>query len=350
LRAVELAGMKADAAALAVILPAPVALYVLNQKRDRLIGLEQRYQLRVEVRVDGELVAGEYRLETTEPRTVEEEAPAPAAPERKAAPVEAAEEEADTGGRRRRRRRRRRRKPGEVEVEVEAAETVPGGGMPPATPAFARPAAGEPAGLPADGGGLPAPLEAATASAEATRLDGDSAEPSDDSTVARPRRRTRPRRRRAAPERAARPDAAAGEAAVLSGAGADEDRPPASNGPEQASPEVLGPGAAADAASTMGMTAGRASDNGLDDAAEPVAPAVRPAARRTRRRRTVAQSEDAPEPSPEASPRAEPFDAAPEAEPVPNEPEMAAAPVVVDRRDSGPPRRGWWSRFVRKDE
>src|SRR4029453_18746292 len=72
LRAIELAGMKADAAALAVVLPVPVALYVLNQKRDRLIGLEQRYQLRVEVRVDGELVAGEYRLETTEPRAAEE--------------------------------------------------------------------------------------------------------------------------------------------------------------------------------------------------------------------------------------------------------------------------------------
>ena len=50
----------------------PVALYVLNQKRDRLIGLEQRYRLKVEVRVDGDLVAGEYQLETTEPRVAEE--------------------------------------------------------------------------------------------------------------------------------------------------------------------------------------------------------------------------------------------------------------------------------------
>jgi hypothetical protein len=33
----------------------------------------------------------------------------------------------------------------------------------------------------------------------------------------------------------------------------------------------------------------------------------------------------------------------------PNEPELAAA-AMAERRDAGPPRRGWWSRFVRKDE
>jgi hypothetical protein len=35
--------------------------------------------------------------------------------------------------------------------------------------------------------------------------------------------------------------------------------------------------------------------------------------------------------------------------PLPNEPEMPAAAVVA-RGDAGPPRRGWWSRFVRKEE
>ena len=45
LRAIELTGMKGGAATLAISLPIPVALYVLNQKRDRLIGLEQRYQM-----------------------------------------------------------------------------------------------------------------------------------------------------------------------------------------------------------------------------------------------------------------------------------------------------------------
>jgi hypothetical protein len=34
---------------------------------------------------------------------------------------------------------------------------------------------------------------------------------------------------------------------------------------------------------------------------------------------------------------------------VPDEAALAAA-ALADRRDAGPPRRGWWSRFVRKDE
>jgi ribonuclease E len=348
LRAIELAGMKADAAALAVILPAPVALYVLNQKRDRLIGLEQRYQLRVEVRVDGELVAGEYRLETTEPRAAEE-APAPAAPERRATAVEAAEEEADGGARRRRRRRRRRRKPGEAEVEVEAADAVPGA-MPPAAPEFAQPAEREPARPPADGGELPAAtLEAEPASAEAARLDVEGAEPSAGPAVAAPRRRARPRRRRTAPEPAARPDTAVGDVPL---AAADEGGRAASNGVEEVTPEIPAPGAAADVAIAAGLAPGRAPDNGLDEAAAPVAAAVKPPARRTRRRRPAAQPVEALEPSPQVSvraERAEPFATEPDAEPAPDEPEMAAA-SMVDRRDAGPPRRGWWSRFVRKDE
>src|SRR5690606_383852 len=51
LRAIELEGMKGAAAALAVTLPTSVALYVLNQKRDRLTSLEQRYQIKVDIRV-----------------------------------------------------------------------------------------------------------------------------------------------------------------------------------------------------------------------------------------------------------------------------------------------------------
>ena len=72
LRAIELEGMKGGAAGLAVVLPTAVALYVLNQKRDRLTALEQRYQIKVDVRVDDELVGGEYRMETTEARAPEE--------------------------------------------------------------------------------------------------------------------------------------------------------------------------------------------------------------------------------------------------------------------------------------
>ncbi|MGH6904892.1 MAG: Rne/Rng family ribonuclease, partial [Geminicoccaceae bacterium] len=108
LRAIELTGMKGGAATLAISLPIPVALYVLNQKRDRLIGLEQRYQIRVDVRVDAALVAGEYRVEATELRAAVEEAPARVAEQAEVVPAEVPEDETDAGGRRRRRRRRRR--------------------------------------------------------------------------------------------------------------------------------------------------------------------------------------------------------------------------------------------------
>ena len=63
---------------------------------------------------------------------------------------------------------------------------------------------------------------------------------------------------------------------------------------------------------------------------------------------------------PPASAEPEPVEFERDAAPVSNEPERdeAAAPVepamaataMADRRDAGPPRRGWWSRFVRKDE
>ena len=52
---------RARPAALAVTLPLAVALYILNQKRDRLIALEQRYGMGVEIAVDDEMIAGAYR-------------------------------------------------------------------------------------------------------------------------------------------------------------------------------------------------------------------------------------------------------------------------------------------------
>ena len=94
--------MKGGAAALAVVLPTS-SRSRLNQKRDRLTR-EQRYQLKVEVRVDDALVGGEYRMETTEARAPEE-APARAGPQLEATPAETPpREDAEAGGRRRRRR------------------------------------------------------------------------------------------------------------------------------------------------------------------------------------------------------------------------------------------------------
>ena len=354
LRAIELEGMKGGAAALAVILPVPVALYVLNQKRDRLIGLEQRYQIKVNVQVDGELVAGEYRLETTEPRAAEE-VPVQAAPQLEAAAAEPQDEEADAGGRRRRRRRRRRRKPGEAEGELEIAETARDGGIPPAAPDV-EPAvvAGEPAEVGPDDGDLPvATVEPPAATPEAPGVEA-SAEPA--AAAAPPRRRARARRRRTAPERVAAADVAAANAPIAASAAAEGDQAAGPNGLEEASPEILAPGQAPDAAVEPSASPGRTSDNGLGDAAEPGAPAAKPAARRTRRRSRAARAAPADE-QPHVPERAEPLEfeeadlreVEQEEAPAPNEPELAPA-AMVEQRDSGPPRRGWWSRFVRKNE
>jgi ribonuclease E len=335
LRAVELEGMKREAAALAVVLPVPVAMYVLNQKRDRLIGLEQRYQVRVSVQVDGELVAGEYRLETTEQRTADE-VPVQTAAQPEAA-AEAQEEDADASGRRRRRRRRRRRKPGEAEGEVEALETGHHHGIPPAAPEPAA-MAGEEALLGPDGGEPPSAPPLPAAAPEEMYPASERGEPV--AAAGPPRRRTRTRRRRAAPERVA-PDVGADLPAAA--AAAEEDRAPVPNGPEEPSPEILAPGQAAEAAVDPGAALGGAADNGHADAAV-ADPAAEPAVRRPRRRRAPRPAEDEPaEPGAAAALEVEREEAPP-----PNEPELTAA--LVEQRDSGPPRRGWWSRFVRKDE
>jgi ribonuclease E len=345
LRGIELEGMKRGAAALAVILPVPVALYVLNQKRDRLIGLEQRYQIKVGVQVDGELVAGEYRLETTEPR-VAEEVPVQAAPQLEAAAAETQEEEADASGRRRRRRRRRRRKPGDAEGELEPAATALERGIPPAAPDFASAeVADEPApGGPEDGQWPEATLES-PAAPEAPETASDRAEPT--AAAGPPRRRARARRRRTAPERGAAGDVTSADEPLASAA-ADDDRISGPNGLEEASPEILAPGQPTDVASEPGAAPGRASDNGHGDAAEPAAPAPKPAARRPRRRSSKAAGSAKADEQPDVPEPAAPFEVEQREEQAPNEPELAAA--VVERRDSGPPRRGWWSRFVRKDE
>ena len=367
LRAIELAGMKADAAALAVILPVPVALYVLNQKRDRLVGLEQRYRLKVEVRVDGTLVAGEYQLETTEPRAADE-APAQTDAERVAAPAEAQEEEAEAGGRRRRRRRRRRR-------GLEPTDMAPNGGIPPAAPDVGEALAAEPAALPLDGGELAAAtLDAATAQAGAPDADGEVAE-APVAAVEPPRRRARARRRRTAPERGARADAAADDVPAGTVAAADWNGGAPPDEPWESPPGIPAPDEAADTAVRDSMPPEQASDNGVGEVAEPAPLATRRTTRRTRRRGMASRAAEGGEPrevaqqtepvelerdEPPASAEPEPVELERDAAPVSNEPERdeAAAPVepamaataMADRRDAGPPRRGWWSRFVRKDE
>ncbi|CAA7622487.1 ribonuclease E/G [Magnetospirillum sp. UT-4] len=141
LRAIEEEGIRRRSAEVTVYVPSQIALYILNQKRDALAAIEERYQFRVFLLGDDELIAPAHRMERVKAESRPEE-PRVAAPIAAAAiEVEEDEDEADEdedeaaetqGGaegeagaesgaengaesaetRRRRRRRRRRRKGG----------------------------------------------------------------------------------------------------------------------------------------------------------------------------------------------------------------------------------------------
>ncbi len=113
LRVIEEQGIKRGAGILTVTVHPDVALYLFNQMRDRLMAIEQRYGLRVNIQTDANLVPPDHRLETVnatgEIIAIRDEA------------------EAAEGDRRRRRRRSRRSKDSAVEETTEeaAAETEP---------------------------------------------------------------------------------------------------------------------------------------------------------------------------------------------------------------------------------
>jgi ribonuclease E len=304
LRGIEHEGIKGKASALAVRLPLPVALYMLNQKRDRLFALEQRYGMRIAIGVGEEMIAGSYELEVEalksagepeEPRA--EPVAALPAPRAEAARPEAGEEEGE-GGRRRRRRRRRRRKPGEGESEVEtvavAAETVAAAGE----LAARQPNGAATAELSEAAAPPPAPAEpemAPEVAADAPAAEAV-AEPAPAVEERKPRR---PRRRTGTRRAAAREDAEpVAEAPAPNGAGEDLPAPAAA----EAAPELP---AAAAAPADAGEVAGEPASREEPDAA----------------------AADAAE----------------------GEAEVPAA-AVVDREPPAAPRRGWWNRFVRKDE
>ncbi|MDF1791415.1 MAG: Rne/Rng family ribonuclease [Thalassobaculaceae bacterium] len=74
LRVIEEEGLRNRAAEIAVHVPAQVALYILNQKRDRLAEIELRYGTRVILEQDDSLVPPDHRLERLRPKTADERA------------------------------------------------------------------------------------------------------------------------------------------------------------------------------------------------------------------------------------------------------------------------------------
>jgi ribonuclease E len=313
LRAIELEGIKGRAAALAVTLPLPVALYMLNQKRDRLIALEQRYGMSLDIGVEEELIAGAYEVETTAAKLESEpsEARAEARPEALAADgaavpaaAEAAEDDGEAG-RKRRRRRRRRRRPGDGDSETEVMVPVEASG-----------ARAEPAAL-AEAPAPVAPSAPAVAEPAPSGPRAEAVEPAPAAAGKEERKPRRPRRRGTAKRSESREPAA----------------PTAANGPLR-------------------------SENGADRTGAPE-PDWRPAAPAV-----DVPGPQAEAPRPEAEERA--GTSAPEAaaagrEPRPAPPERAheglelteaevPSAAVVDPERPAAPRRGWWNRFVRKDE
>ena len=136
LRSIEEEGMRRRSAEVCVYVPTTVALYILNQKRDSLVQLEERYDIRVLVARDDALVPPAFRLERLRAYAPAEATTLLAAPLTQTsiseeeeeeeiedvAEVAPAEEEADQERSHSRRRRRRRRRP---EEEAAPAATAP---------------------------------------------------------------------------------------------------------------------------------------------------------------------------------------------------------------------------------
>ena len=139
LREVEEEGVKARSKEVLIVAPVEIANYLLNQKREHVAMIEQRFGLSVRVEGDASLISPDYKLEkfktasrivpaperlelTTVAYPAEEEIEEEEAEEEVAEAPEAAGEK--PGGKRKRRRRRRGGKPGQAAPAEAAAEPV----------------------------------------------------------------------------------------------------------------------------------------------------------------------------------------------------------------------------------
>src|SRR6516165_5924545 len=145
LRSIEEEGMRRRSAEICVYVPTAVALYILNQKRDSLVQLETRYNLRVLIARDDTLIPPAFRLERLRGYELAEPAVAPTTPLTQAPDLDEKEAEAEVGDAaeqeaeaaesdrreqegeeeraRSRRRRRRRRRRDEEPVPASAARS-----------------------------------------------------------------------------------------------------------------------------------------------------------------------------------------------------------------------------------
>jgi len=360
LRAIEEEGAKRRAAEICVRVASPVALWLLNRKRERLAEIEQRFGMTVLFEPDDTLIPPALKIErlrAAEPAAISaaptalrmDYAPEPAEAdaadeaEEAAAPAEDRAESAEDTERRRRRRRRRRggrreedgREAGaEGEEEGEAVSEGEAGAEGEATAEGATPAATE---------GAPA---AATETAE-----GDAGLDADGRRRRRGRRGGRRRREEETPDDGTEP-AATAEASPA----APPPRGGRYAGPTPADPfagqidDIFEAMEAAEAAAERAATARQPRD-----AVPPVAEAPAPVAPPAEESDPVAaRAGEEPAPAAEAAPAAPEPRAeeppAPAATPA-GEPEgpVVGAPVQPVLLGSGgetalPKRQGWWRR------
>jgi ribonuclease E len=276
LRGIEDEGSKRRSAEIVVHAATPIALYILNHKRDRLIAIEQRYAMRVTVMGDDTQVASQFRIDRVRaqvarddvPAAITPDAPQPALPAprweteepedvvvededgvEEAGADEAVEEENGAGDSRgesmraeatetaaeqaERRRRRRRRRRGGGRREDGMAAPSPAAGAADGVLVEAEPAA---IPEPVRGGTALAESEEAIAEAD-THIEGvpehaepiGQAEPSAEDDARRRRGRRGGRRRRREPGE--------GEGSPFAAPGAEQpDLPPVYIGPTPANP------------------------------------------------------------------------------------------------------------------
>lgn len=130
LRGLEKEGMRGRTKRIRISVPTAIALYLLNDKRDHVLSIEERFSMNIEVSANDQLIAPDLTIEALETREPGEQvAVAPLSVESieeidtsEMPDPDEAQEEPREGGRRRRRRRRRRGS-GSGNEEAAAAET-----------------------------------------------------------------------------------------------------------------------------------------------------------------------------------------------------------------------------------
>ena len=127
LRALEEEGARKRAAKVRITLPTDVALYLLNEKRDHVLALEQRYDFRVLIGADPDLIPPDCKVEVIEAREQSDQDEVEDVPITQHTPVAEEKPAEDTSsegsGRRRRGRRRRRNDEDSASPEQDATVT-----------------------------------------------------------------------------------------------------------------------------------------------------------------------------------------------------------------------------------